>query len=381
FGVAALFRVNTVALAVSSAFESRADAGRFAAAMWHALPLLAAGLVLVSALLALERHGGLSSQPRLDWPARRDAARHHVAGSIVVWLMLAISPGVPLCQLLRDANASGNLPSRFLATILQPYAAASILHTIEVSALAALLAVVLVALPVWWLARARTVRRPARWLLASAVLPLALPGALIGIGMLRLVVPREAPAVLIDIALVALPLLVALVARAARCSRGITLAAAAIPLGILLAVRSELVTPMRDLIEGPLIVSLVHVLLFAPFVVRLVAPATVAIPPAWRDSAALLTTPARAALLLDLRLLWPSLLTAAALVFLFSAGEVAATALVAPPGTVLMAPRIYNLVHYGRGDQVALYCLAFTVITLLPLALVASITGRHLRGL
>ena len=411
FGVPALFRVNTVALDVASAFESRADSGRFAIAMRHATPLLITGLIAALALLTLERFGGLSSQPRLS--NREPAAlppRRSLSGSVVVWLVLAASPGVPLIRLLHDAIAPGNFISRFADKLTETYTAASILRTLETAALAALLATVLFGLVSWWLARQR--RAWSRIAHAAAVLPLAAPGALIGIGVLRLTVPRSAPGTLADLIVVLVALaaawlwLVCARIRRARRAGGVSprrdpdgngqpdpsgglhprlawlIALVIATLIFWLTPRPAVAAGMQQLIEGPFIVALVHALLFAPFVVRLIGPTTAAVPPLWRDATRLSGLgPARSAALLDWPLLRPSLIVSAALVFVFSAGEVAATVLIAPPGDVLMAPRIYNLVHYGRESDVALLCLVFTLITLLPLAVALGLAGRRLRSL
>ncbi len=78
------------------------------------------------------------------------------------------------------------------------------------------------------------------------------------------------------------------------------------------------------------------------------------------------------------RLIWvylpmlaPGLLAAAGLVTALSAGELAATLIVAPPGRATLAMRIYNYLHYGASSSVASLCLVMVMIAVAGGALAA----------
>jgi len=73
----------------------------------------------------------------------------------------------------------------------------------------------------------------------------------------------------------------------------------------------------------------------------------------------------------------PGIIAAGAIVFALTAGELAATLLVAAPGQATLTMRIYNLLHYGATDSVALLCLIVLVSTLLAGILAAWAFSRR----
>ena len=66
-----------------------------------------------------------------------------------------------------------------------------------------------------------------------------------------------------------------------------------------------------------------------------------------------------------LPMLAPGLLAAGCIVFALSAGELAATLMVAPPGQATLTMRIYNYLHYGASESVAGLCLMMMVLGLI----------------
>jgi iron(III) transport system permease protein len=84
------------------------------------------------------------------------------------------------------------------------------------------------------------------------------------------------------------------------------------------------------------------------------------------EAAQLLEThPIRTWVLIRLPLLAPALLTASAVVFALTLGELSATLLVSPPGEPTLTMRIYNYLHYGASDTVAALTLVLTILALI----------------
>ena len=69
-----------------------------------------------------------------------------------------------------------------------------------------------------------------------------------------------------------------------------------------------------------------------------------------------------------LPLLLPGLVAAACVAFVLALGELPATVIVMPPGVQTLTLRIYNYMHYGASDAVAALCLAMTVVVVLVAA-------------
>ena len=67
---------------------------------------------------------------------------------------------------------------------------------------------------------------------------------------------------------------------------------------------------------------------------------------------------------IDARLRAPGLWAAAGIVFSLSAGELAATLVVVPPGRETLAVKIFNYLHYGAAESVAGLCLVLAAATL-----------------
>jgi iron(III) transport system permease protein len=65
-----------------------------------------------------------------------------------------------------------------------------------------------------------------------------------------------------------------------------------------------------------------------------------------------------------LPLLSSGLLASTSLIFALTLGELGATLIVVPAGQPTLTLRIYNYLHYGASDVVAVLCLAMLVLTL-----------------
>lgn len=78
-----------------------------------------------------------------------------------------------------------------------------------------------------------------------------------------------------------------------------------------------------------------------------------------------------------LPMLTPGLLAAAGIVFALTTGELGATLLVAPPGHATLTIRIYNFLHYGASSVVAGLCLMMAVTILIAGVIAAlALAGR-----
>jgi len=90
------------------------------------------------------------------------------------------------------------------------------------------------------------------------------------------------------------------------------------------------------------------------------------------DAARLLqASPIRRWLLIRLPLLAPGLLAAASVVFCLTLGELSATLMIAAPGSPTLTMRIYNYLHYGASSTVAGLTLVLTALVLIMGALTA----------
>ena len=83
---------------------------------------------------------------------------------------------------------------------------------------------------------------------------------------------------------------------------------------------------------------------------------------------------------IDARLRAPGLWAAAGIVFSLSAGELAATLVVVPPGRETLAVKIFNYLHYGAAESVAGLCLVLAAATLGFGLLSARSLGRAAGG-
>lgn len=91
------------------------------------------------------------------------------------------------------------------------------------------------------------------------------------------------------------------------------------------------------------------------------------------------TNPLKTLLRIKLPLLMPSLIAAFGAVFALSATELGAAVILAPPGKNTLTMKIYNYLHYGASETVAVLCFVMLVITLVAgvIAVSAYLTGKR----
>lgn len=112
---------------------------------------------------------------------------------------------------------------------------------------------------------------------------------------------------------------------------------------------------------------------FLPFAVLLLTAQLRRINPDLVDAAKIYRTDfIRTLTRITIPLYRPGILLSAALVFILSLGELGASLLVMPPGHATITIRIYNFLHYGASGTVAGLCLAVSAIVVLTGILVAA---------
>lgn len=67
---------------------------------------------------------------------------------------------------------------------------------------------------------------------------------------------------------------------------------------------------------------------------------------------------------------FPGLLAGGLLIFLLSLGDVGVTLMLAPPGMEPFSIKVYNYLHYGASEMVSGFCLLMVLICTLTMALV-----------
>jgi iron(III) transport system permease protein len=312
YSVPSLFQVSSYAMEIFSEFSASSQPGR---AFLLALPLLALTgavlLALVGSLRALAENSVAGDRqphaaPAWRWPAGFKL----LLGS--AGLVGLIQAGAPL-GLLAGQAGSWQQAARSVTA-----ASGEIGFTLLVSGAAALLCLPL-GLAVGAEMRRSDGRGRLAWLMALA--PLAVPGPLVGIGLIA-IWNRDLPLAIYGTGW--MPIL-AMLAR-------FTALAALLTLAQLRRVDPRLLEA-ADVFQGGLLKNWLGV---------------------------------------RLPLLAPGLLAAAGVVLVLSSGELGATLIVAPPGQATMTMRIYNYLHYGATDTVAGLCLLMALGTL---AIGAAVAG------
>jgi len=309
FGTPALFQLPSYAMEIFVTFSAGADAR---STLVLALPLVIVCVTILAGLLG-----------RIETGAIRPVSAGHTAtacGAEPVWFVslqrvaigfLTVQLAVPLLVLIYETGSF----TVFLETATA--ARADLGNSAATAAAAAALSLALGGL----LFR-RLHRR--RWMLLCLV-PLAIPGTLIGIGLINLW-NREISAAVYGGP--AMPVL-ASVARFA-------------PIGIVLLYAYHKTIP-RDLID-------------AARLFRGNGAAT------WRQ--------------VYLPLYWRGIAASCLLVFALSLGELAATILVLPPGQGALSIRVFNLLHYGSTSAVASLCLLMLLVSMAAGRALLLLLGR-----
>ena len=167
----------------------------------------------------------------------------------------------------------------------------------------------------------------------------------------------------------------------ARVGEALTFAPLAIPgtvIGIGLIRLWNREPPMMWVYQGPLIVVVGHVARSLPYAVAALAVAWRSVPLAIEEAARIAgASPVRTARQVLFPLLRPGLAVAWCLAFVVGMTELQVTLLVLPPGWTTLAVRIFTLQHDGQAENVAALCLIQAAATLLPVAAVWALAGRR----
>ncbi len=303
YGIPSTFQFPTAALEVFVEFGASASVGRATAL---ALPaLLVAALALAMSLAGLRKAVLTKGQPR------RVASSSPALNISRIWLwaalaLLLLQAVLPVVSLLLSVKSWRNLLDALVGAMPE------LQTSLWTAGVAALLSPLVALAPARTLAAGRA--RLGVWFLL--LVPVAMPGALVGIGLVSLwsrlaVTPYGTRW---------MPVLAALARFTPM----------AIP--VLVAQRRRMAEP---LIEAARVFA-------RPWDVW------------WR---------------VELPMTLPGLVSAACLVFVLTLGELGATLIVVPPGYATLTMRIYTYLHYGASEGVAALSLALSLICLLVGAL------------
>ena len=327
YGIPSIFQVNVFALDIFADFSIHGQPGR---AVLVAIPLLAATAAAIifsqsrlrSAALDPPRH-----QPRSAYADAWPTWLRTLVNGAQVMMLLAVA--VPAVSLVSQIGSWAKLTAAVSA------AAGEISYSFQVALLAALLSLPLAtaaahgALQDKWMTISSDRRTPPRlgvwmskaWWLAITI-PMALPGPLVGIGLIGLW-NHPSVAALGIYGSRFMPVLAALARY--------TPLAALVMIATLRRLNPELIDAARLLQASPI----------------------------------------RRWLLIRLPLLAHGLLAAASVVFCLTLGELSATLMIAAPGSPTLTMRIYNYLHYGASSTVAGLTLVLTTLVLILVVLAA----------
>jgi len=309
-----ILRTNVYSLEVFTQFSANYDIPR---AVLSALPLTLLALLVLGA-----RQWLLTGAPRqlLDGRWRPDRARGSHAAGIGGLAILGVTVVTPVLSLVRDVTG---LP-QFEQSLTT--AGDEVFVSLQVSALAAVI-MVLIGAGYGRLLAGR--RRGVQMLLGGiGLIPLVLPGAIIGLGLV--VMTRD---------------------------------------GLL----------PRFVYDTPVILALAAAARYLPFAVLLAWAAEERVGPRYVEAAWLCGLPRLTRVLrIKLPLIAPELLAALAFSFAFAMGELAAAVLVAPPGVTTLAVRLASLLHFGEDGIVSSLCLVLAFLVLLVMGIVSLVANRIL---
>ena len=311
YSVPSLYQVNVYSLEIFAEYSASAEPIR---AFLTGVPLVAIAAVVIALSQSRLRHAAVRQTWKRDaWLVAPSWPRPLAFAQWCAVLVVVLQISVPLMVLLSTA---GDL--RELATTLS-LAREEISFTVGLALLAALITLLLVVPVARELGRGD--RRAGGWWIL-VVLQLAIPGPLVGIGLIGLW-RRLSPHVIYGSAI--MPVF----ANAAR---------------------------------------------FAPWAAIVMHAHMRRLDPSLWEAARIANVGrARRLIWVYLPMLAPGLLAAASLVAALSAGELAATLIVAPPGHATLAMRIYNYLHYGASSSVASLCLAMAIMAVAGGAIAAFV--------
>ncbi len=309
-----ILRTNVYSLEVFTQFSANYDVPR---AVLSAVPLaILALLVLVLRQLLLDRAPRLLVTPK--W--RPDAAVGHWSVGLLGLTILLLTVLTPTAALVRDITDLTQF-EQSLAT-----AGDEVFVSLQVSAMAAALMVLIGAGYGRFLAGCS--RGVQMFLGGLGLIPLVLPGAILGLGLVVLSRDGWLPWFIYD---------------------------------------------------TPVVLALAAAGRFLPFAMLLAWAAEERVGPRFEEAAWLAgLSPSQRLLRIKLPIIAPELLAALAFCFAFAMGELAAAVLVEPPGTTTLAVRLASLLHFGEDGIVSSLCLVLAFLVLLVMGIVSLAANRIL---
>lgn len=321
YGVPDLLRLNTYPVEIFAQFSAFYDESA-AAVLCAPLLLVTFGLVALMQKLIGER---LFSPPRI--PSRvpvavADLRRARLGVSTLTWLIVGASAGVPVLRLAYQVLTSKR-------TVLSMLSGAPVVSSVLLAAASATF-VVMLAFPIAYAAEraGRTVRN---WILFLALLPIAVPATVVGIGLVRMWNRADA-----------LPVY-----------------------------------------GTELMLMLGYAARFSPFAVVVVF-ATMKQVSVEQEHAALLASGSwsRRVARIVLPQCRAGFAVAWTLMFTFCLGELGTSLLLMPPGSETMTLRLFNILHYGAHDVVSALSLVVVACGLAVSAVAFLVArGSHRRRL
>ena len=127
--------------------------------------------------------------------------------------------------------------------------------------------------------------------------------------------------------------------------------------------------PAADFIyESSGVVIFAYIARFSPFAVKAISANLRQIHPHLEEAAVLSDASwIKQIVRIVMPLAKPGIIAGWVITFIFCMGELSATLLVVPPGETTLSVRIYTVMHYGAGNLVACLCLMLIVVTLIPI--------------
>jgi iron(III) transport system permease protein len=319
-------------------------------AMVGVLPaLVALGIVAAAVLWTVVQITGRRRLARASRPVTFRAGRWRTVQSVVVWSVVIGLLGMPIVSLIAKAGfvvrqIDGQRVAGWSAIGCLGEVAAVPAHfgreiaaTLEVAATAALVALVIGAGLAW---RARRSRRWSAFMLAVVALGLAIPGPLVGAGLIQLLNHDVPPQ---------------------------------IPLGD--GTSKAWLLVLYD--QTPLAPVVAQAIKALPLVTMFLAYSFASLSDDVLEAASLDGLPPRAVLWrVALPLRWRALVAAGIAALAVAAGDLAWAHLVTPPGLDLLQRRVFGLVHAGVEEQVAAISLvviaAYIIAAVIALRLARS---------
>jgi len=304
YSIPSLFQVTTYPLEIFADFSSEADPSR---AFLLSVPLLAITIIVLSISQTGIRKAALSPM----WRHRHALKVMPEFPDWIVsfqWLALVVllfQFFVPLFGLSLTSGSIHGIRDSLIS------ARSEIVFTLQTSIMAGFLCIP-IAIPIAH-EIARVGARAKLWMLVATI-PLAVPASLVGIGLIHAWNRPEFSFVYGSAAM-------------------------------------------------PVMASLAR---FTPIAVIVILAQLKRIDPVLIDASRVIQkNPFKSWLIVKLPILAPGFLAALFLIFAFSAGELGATLMVAPPGRATLTMRIYNYLHYGATENVAGLCLIIVSLAFL----------------